>query len=313
MHNNKKKKKKKKKKKTKKLQSMEAAALHHSELQADMATATLAQSILSEEHWKGMCPQLHLLDNEFLVRAHEKFIETHLDGDRQAEVLEKSDAGVRLLRGFFPSPPSPRIQPNRRNLSLSLSPLPCVQTGVLDWGFDIGALASAATSLRDLGWHPVWLVMFDEAWLIASCMAAVFRRTGHPKTDFNADCWAWYLDPLLEEADWEPHRYTSHRTTRLIPDKPKKKKKKPSLATARTCRSQKPQSPTTLPVNPFHALPFLIFLSLSLSLFLLSTTTVRGTNSLGCPDGYHTSEWLHLCGARAVRPGLLDPQGLHRA
>ena len=248
---------------------MEAAALHHSELQADMATATLAQSILSEEHWKGMCPQLHLLDNEFLVRAHEKFIETHLDGDRQAEVLEKSDAGVRLLRGFFPSPPSPRIQPNRRNLSLSLSPLPCVQTGVLDWGFDIGALASAATSLRDLGWHPVWLVMFDEAWLIASCMAAVFRRTGHPKTDFNADCWAWYLDPLLEEADWEPHRYTSHRTTRLFPNKPKKKKKKtfvsyrPNMPFA---EAAEPHYVTGKPVScaPVSHLPLSLSLSFSI-------------------------------------------------
>jgi len=77
----------------------------------------------------------------------------------------------------------------------------------MDWGFKTKRLASAVATLRKLGWSPVWLVMFDEVWILASCMSGIFRRTVNPKMDFNADFWAWYLDPMMEEKGWEIHRY----------------------------------------------------------------------------------------------------------
>ncbi|HYD45673.1 MAG TPA: phytanoyl-CoA dioxygenase family protein, partial [Phenylobacterium sp.] len=68
------------------------------------------------------------------------------------------------------------------------------------------ALSAAIERLRERGLPPVFIFLFDEAWL------AFFRQHAMLSTFLGADYqvlpdfWAWRIDPAAGQAGWRPHR-----------------------------------------------------------------------------------------------------------
>ena len=72
------------------------------------------------------------------------------------------------------------------------------------------ALAAAVSTLVLHGWHPLWCVVCDEAWLWIARqrerLLAVASPDGEPAVQLNYDFMAWYIDPVATQSGWAPHR-----------------------------------------------------------------------------------------------------------
>lgn len=67
-------------------------------------------------------------------------------------------------------------------------------------------LARAVASLVQHGWHPLWCLVFDEAWLWLSRIAPVLRAMVNESASPNCDFMSWYIDPTKCDKGWVPHR-----------------------------------------------------------------------------------------------------------
>jgi hypothetical protein len=74
----------------------------------------------------------------------------------------------------------------------------------LPWAIDIGQLATAVVTLRQAGWDPLWLLLFDATWIlhlqVTEIVKLVFGNMG------IFDFYAWYIDSRKKRAGWAPHR-----------------------------------------------------------------------------------------------------------
>ena len=68
------------------------------------------------------------------------------------------------------------------------------------------ALARAVATLVRYGWHPLWCLVFDEAWLWLARMAPVLGSLVNSLARPNCDFMAWYIDPIKSQRGWVPHR-----------------------------------------------------------------------------------------------------------
>ena len=73
-------------------------------------------------------------------------------------------------------------------------------------GVDPQKLAVAISRLVKHGWHPVWVVVYDEVWCLISKLRGVLTGIVHPEIRFNWDFWAWYVDPTRSGSGWPVHR-----------------------------------------------------------------------------------------------------------
>ena len=69
------------------------------------------------------------------------------------------------------------------------------------------ALAAAVSTLVLHGWHPLWCVVCDEAWLWIARqrerLLAVASPDGEPPgVQLNYDFMAWYIDPVATQSGW---------------------------------------------------------------------------------------------------------------
>ena len=79
---------------------------------------------------------------------------------------------------------------------------------------EAAALAAAVATLVRHGWHPLWCLVFDEAWTWLSRMRGVLAALV-PRAAPNCDFMAWYIDPVKSERGWVPHR---DRRNMPVPD-----------------------------------------------------------------------------------------------
>lgn len=68
------------------------------------------------------------------------------------------------------------------------------------------ALASAIERLRELGLPPVFVFLFDEAWLAFFRQHAMIASFLGANYQILPDFWAWRIDPAAGQAGWRPHR-----------------------------------------------------------------------------------------------------------
>lgn len=66
-------------------------------------------------------------------------------------------------------------------------------------------LGAAATRCRTLGISPLFLFLFDEAWL---CFHALHTHVSAILGDYRVlpAFWVWHVDPYTSQAGWPPHR-----------------------------------------------------------------------------------------------------------
>jgi hypothetical protein len=72
---------------------------------------------------------------------------------------------------------------------------------------EAGALAAAIATLVRGGWHPIWSLVFDEAWLwLGRVRGVLSAMAANPSAAPNFDFMAWYIDPTTSQSGWVPHR-----------------------------------------------------------------------------------------------------------
>src|SRR5690606_26695031 len=66
-------------------------------------------------------------------------------------------------------------------------------------------LGEAATKCKEMGISPLFLFLFDEAWL---CFHALHKHVSSILGDYRIlpAFWVWHVDPYTSEAGWPPHR-----------------------------------------------------------------------------------------------------------
>eukprot|EP00935_MAST-01C_sp_MAST-1C-sp1_P000874 g874.t1 len=108
-------------------------------------TAALDQKLLfSAEHWRGLCPRLNC-----------------------STALESASASTSL---------PPELVGNARE---DLCDDGYFQLAPEDLALDTTMLDAVAESIRTLvreGWHPLWIIMFDEIWLLVHQLSAVLHQ-----------------------------------------------------------------------------------------------------------------------------------------
>lgn len=67
-------------------------------------------------------------------------------------------------------------------------------------------LANAVRKLVGLGLPPVFLFLFDESWACFYRLNAILSRILKGEYLLLPDFWAWYINPIVEESGWIPHR-----------------------------------------------------------------------------------------------------------
>eukprot|EP00960_Hanusia_phi_P023970 706816-Hanusia_phi.AAC.5 len=60
--------------------------------------------------------------------------------------------------------------------------------------------------LVDRGLHPLFIILFDEAWEVAYSLLPMMRQAVHPRLELNFDWYAWHVDPKKMERGFPPHR-----------------------------------------------------------------------------------------------------------
>ncbi|GLC34877.1 hypothetical protein PLESTM_000249400 [Pleodorina starrii] len=125
-------------------------------------------------------------------------------------------AGLSFLRNAA-YPPEPEQQPSEANISasrLSLArrgyarlPSPEVLWGpnsARAHGHLCSRLVSACRLLRRLGWNLAWILLYDEAWLLARMYGPALRRLSYGRLELNPDFVFFHVEP--GSRGWPPHR-----------------------------------------------------------------------------------------------------------
>eukprot|EP00743_Colponemidia_sp_Colp-15_P007079 GILK01007638.1.p1 GENE.GILK01007638.1~~GILK01007638.1.p1 ORF type:complete len:330 (+),score=30.33 GILK01007638.1:40-1029(+) len=71
----------------------------------------------------------------------------------------------------------------------------------------VKTLASAVQKLVQSQWHPIWVVVFDETWILAKRLERMVQDLlKRHDLHLNMDFFAWFLDPSKMQRGWGPHR-----------------------------------------------------------------------------------------------------------
>eukprot|EP01102_Stenamoeba_stenopodia_P016387 TRINITY_DN5728_c0_g1_i1.p1 TRINITY_DN5728_c0_g1~~TRINITY_DN5728_c0_g1_i1.p1 ORF type:complete len:352 (-),score=50.40 TRINITY_DN5728_c0_g1_i1:340-1320(-) len=134
--------------------------------------------VTNQNYWRLLCPDLHVNDNEFINDRLSK-LELVVLSKRQTQSLRES----MLTEGYFQ-----------------------LDNEDINWVCSLKKIESAILTLREQGWHPLWIIVYDEVWLIAYQIFELLRRLVNKNLIFNRDFFAWFIDNESSEGGWEPHR-----------------------------------------------------------------------------------------------------------
>jgi len=130
--------------------------------------------MLDEEYW------LLLVDNELHIGS-DMFVE------KRCESFTLPPEEIARLRREVESDGYIRLDPE-----------------VLPWAVDMGIMAKAVLKLLEAGWDPLWLLVFDETWVLQQQISKILELVFGNANIF--DFYAWYVDPRDTQAGWSPHR-----------------------------------------------------------------------------------------------------------
>mmetsp|Transcript_73180 Transcript_73180/g.210150 ORF Transcript_73180/g.210150 Transcript_73180/m.210150 type:complete len:482 (-) Transcript_73180:27-1472(-) len=138
-------------------------------------TKQSAETLLSVDYWRRICPGLHIDDSKFQASRLER---------RGPEVVDRAsctDVRQRLLDEGFAALPAASLR----------------------WSIDVASLADAAQCLERHGWPPTFLAMYDEAWAMALDASAIMQEaTGN---SMCMDIVGFLVDPANTKG-FSPHR-----------------------------------------------------------------------------------------------------------
>jgi hypothetical protein len=126
---------------------------------------------LSEAFWRGAFPELAIGD-----RLQGEFHLNSLDPQTMATVEQRM-----RVEGYFQER-DPQLAALSAQLSNAISR--CVQLGI----------------------PPVFIFLFDEAWMAFFRQHATLAAFLGPQYQVLPDFWAWHVDPRAGQAGWRPHR-----------------------------------------------------------------------------------------------------------
>jgi len=136
------------------------------------------KEITDTSYWRSLCPFLHVSDTEFINQKLSD-LELVVLSKRQANELKAS----MQTEGYF--------QLDREDIN---------------WVCLVREVERAVHILREHDWHPLWIIVYDEVWLMAYQIFELLRRIVNKNLVFNRDFFAWYVDNGIKEGGWEPHR-----------------------------------------------------------------------------------------------------------
>lgn len=114
--------------------------------------------MLKPGYWRKICPQLHVMDADY---------QTGVRPMRHSEDVV-AEARSRILEDGYTKIPA----------------------RCLRWrSVDVRALALGVTQLMQHGWHPSFLLMFDEAWAVAHELSGIILAATGNRLNFDALCW----------------------------------------------------------------------------------------------------------------------------
>lgn len=131
------------------------------------------ETLISPDYWRALCPKLHVGDNNFLQRASKSM----------GLSLPLSDLRSLLDRdGYF-----------------------IVQPESLDWQVNLQDMAEGVKRLVKHGWDPLFLAVYDEAWVMAGQLGPLIEQSTGGNL-LNMDFLAWLIDPARNAKGFAPHR-----------------------------------------------------------------------------------------------------------
>lgn len=148
---------------------------------------TFAHDLSSAQYWKTLAPTLHVDDRPFILEESGRI-------RRECELAEEVIRGTenRLGRdGYF-------------------------QLAPLEWGMDLGELATLISGVRKRGLPAVFAFMFDEYWLLMHAVDPLLKHHLGSGYFRLPDFWAYYVGIGHSNSGWAPHRDKGRAS--LMPD-----------------------------------------------------------------------------------------------
>ncbi len=136
------------------------------------------------EMWRALAPELHVADAAFLEAARRP---VDFDPATLADIPRRL-----ATSGYFQLPP-PR------------------------WSFDLAALGRGVSAVAKAGYPPVFIFMYDEAWLVFAQLKALLESALGGSYMIMPAFWSWHVDGSRESAGWPPHRDNHEKA--LMPDR----------------------------------------------------------------------------------------------
>eukprot|EP01128_Nolandella_sp_AFSM9_P011263 TRINITY_DN798_c0_g1_i1.p1 TRINITY_DN798_c0_g1~~TRINITY_DN798_c0_g1_i1.p1 ORF type:complete len:496 (-),score=102.51 TRINITY_DN798_c0_g1_i1:153-1640(-) len=141
-------------------------------------------------HWKELAPELHYNDPNF-----------------QKEFLKKLDALSSGSEASHCLHPTNLEELKRRMREEGYFQISEEMLGLATFGMSSlvpTVLARSVVQLRQSGWDPTYLNMYDEAWAILAVVSRImFKVTGNRP---NMDMLSWLVDPNQNAKGFSPHR-----------------------------------------------------------------------------------------------------------
>ena len=159
------------------------------------AEAASFEEMLSTNYWQGLCSDLHCVDESHWTKNSSQ--------SRPAPEPEAAAAMKERMQtdGYF------CVDRSTPCTTPTLCPTECCDR---DPSADamVQSTAEGIALLRQWGWHPLFILVFDEPWLLFSALRPILAVANPASTDFalNWDFMAWFLDPAQQERGWPPHR-----------------------------------------------------------------------------------------------------------
>ena len=140
-------------------------------LAIESGTKLQLESLLSAQFWQDFAPSLHI---------------AHPD---------------------YPHVPTPII-PEEQHLYLNqlIKQEGYFHGNIGTWHTPLTPIVITIQKLRMQGFPPVFIFLYDEIWQFAYQLSSIISCLLGEQYWMLPDFWAWYIDPALAEAGWNPHR-----------------------------------------------------------------------------------------------------------
>ena len=161
----------------KRCQALQEEVIRCVSVTAHSESAATVGNVRNKAYWLGLAPLLHCCDESTWRESHTA---AHPAAKNQEQV---SDMRARLLTDGYckfdgPGPDESEVE--------------CM----------VGRVADAMGSLVHNGWHPLWILCYDEPWLLfgrlRALLGAVANPSGEEEFGLNWDWMAYHLDPGKE-------------------------------------------------------------------------------------------------------------------